>query len=124
MTLRVGRAVHVEARPREIDVAFVGRAVGVVGDDGRFVFKRRDRVDVIDDGHRFAPRLAAVARGADEDAALGTTRTLNAYALERDVDGISRAVRAGRDRVVPLHQVLRVRIGVGLPGVAAVRRDI
>src|SRR2546428_6186752 len=95
-------AVNVEACPRQINVAFVGRAGGIVHYDAGLVFKGSNGVDVIDSGHRVMPLDTAVSGGVDDDATLRALRICYADALERQMRMISSAVTTEGERIIAL----------------------
>src|SRR6266850_4597904 len=95
-------AVNVEACPRQINVAFVRRAGGIVHHDAGLVFKGCDGVDVIDRRDRAKPADTAVTGSVDDDATLGALGIYYADAFERQMRMISSAVTAEGERIIAL----------------------
>src|SRR5213592_1043504 len=102
MIFRVVASINVEARPGQIDVAFVPRAGGIVSHDAGFVFERRDTVDVVDGRNGIAPGQTTIYGCFDEDPIFSAWWSWCADANKRQVRMINRAVAAEGDHVVAL----------------------
>src|SRR5262249_52282145 len=117
--LRLGAAVHVELGPGDVEVPAVGRVLAHVGLDPGLVLVRLDAVEQLDDGHLGVPGQA-VARGAGDDAAVGSfwSRVADGGEGDEGVDG--QTIGGKGDDVVALLDLVRVGARDRGPGAAGV----